>query len=99
MVGRQSDAQDQVLVERLQWLMSWAQQVAGSDVDQHCKMLAAGCVAWHVELAEGAMAVLEHLPENEGPSLVTAGTGGKRAAGLQGNIDVRLPSVDRLVLS
>jgi hypothetical protein len=79
--------------------MSWAQQVAVSDVDQHCKMLAAGCVAWHVELAEGAMAVLEHLPEPEGPSLVTGSTGGKRAAGKQGKIDVRLPSVDRLLLS
>jgi hypothetical protein len=101
MVGRQSDAADQVLVERLQWLMSWAQQVAVSDVDQHCKMLAAGCVAWHVELAEGAMAALEHLPEPEGPSLVTVG--GKRAAGgangRQGTLDVWLPSVDRLVLS
>lgn len=97
MVGRQSDAQDQVLVERLQWLMSWTQQVAVSDVDQHCKMLAAGCVAWHVELAEGAMAVLEHLPEPEGPSLVT--TGGKKGAGKQGDIQVQLPTVDRLVLS
>lgn len=102
MVGRQSDAADTVLVERLQWLMAWAQQVAVLDVDQHCKMLAAGCVAWHVELAESAMAALEHLPEPEGPSLVGVGSGSKKAGGgggRQGTLDVRLPAVDRLVLS
>jgi hypothetical protein len=98
MVGRQSDSQDQVLVERLQWLMAWAQQTAVSDVDQHCRLLAAGCVAWHVELAEGAMAVLQHLPEPEGPSLVAGGPK-RKGAGSQGDIQVRLPTVDRLVLS
>lgn len=97
-MGRQSDAADRVLVERLQWLMSWAQQVAVADVDQHCKMLAAGCVAWHVELAEGAMAALEHLPEPEGPSLSAVGSK-KVGGGRQGALDVRLPAVDRLVLS
>lgn len=99
MVGRQADQQDAVLVERLQWLTSWAQGVAAGDTDQHCRMLAAGCVAWHVELAEGAMAVLQHLPEPDGPDLSAAATqaaAGRRRGGKQ--IDVRLPTLDRLVL-
>lgn len=99
MIGRQADPQDQLLVERLQWLMSWAQQAAVSDVDQHCKLLAAGCVAWHVELAEGAMAALEHLPEPEGPSLAAVAANKRGAAGKQKDIQVQLPSVERLVLS
>jgi hypothetical protein len=96
MVGKQSDMQDEILVERLQWLMAWAQQVAVSDTDQHSRALAAGCVAWHVELAEGAMAVLEHLPELEGPSLVAGGS--KKGAGGQGEVQVRMPGMERLVL-
>lgn len=100
LVGRRVDVQDEVLVERLQWLMSWAQQMASSDVDQHCKLLAAGCVAWHMELSDGAMAVLEHLPEPEGPSLAAVGPGGKRGSSNQdADIKVQLPTVERLVLS
>jgi hypothetical protein len=99
MVGRRQDAHDAVLVERLQWLMSWAQGVASSDTDPHCRMLAAGCVAWHVELAEGAMAVLEHLPEPEGPSLAdVAGRSGSKGRGANHGLDVQLPSLSRLVL-
>lgn len=56
-------------------------------------------MAWHVELAEGAMAVLEHLPEPEGPSLVAAAAaGGKGGAGRK-DVQVQLPTLDRLVLS
>lgn len=100
-VGRQQDAQDAVLVERLQWLTSWAQAVAAGDVDEHCRVLAAGCVAWHVELAEGAMAALEHLPQTEGPSLSTVARPGSRGSsrGLGQGVDIKVPSLqDRLVL-
>lgn len=98
MVGRQQDVQDQVLVERLQWLMSWSQTVAAGDLDDQCRMLAAGCCAWHVELAEGALACLEHLPEAEGPSLAGVGGGGK-GRGLGAGVDVKVPKMtDRLVL-
>ncbi|WIA12879.1 hypothetical protein OEZ85_006500 [Tetradesmus obliquus] len=101
LVGRQQDAQDAVLVERLQWLTSWAQAVAAGDVDEHCRVLAAGCVAWHVELAEGAMAALEHLPQTEGPSLSTVARPGSRGSsrGLGQGVDIKVPSLqDRLVL-
>jgi hypothetical protein len=101
MVGRQQDIQDAVLVERLQWLMGWAQGVAAGDVDEHCRVLAAGCVAWHVELAEGAMAALEHLPDAEGPSLSAAVRPGSRSGsrGLGNGVDIKVPSLqDRLVL-
>lgn len=101
MVGRQQDVQDAVLVERLQWLTGWAQAVAAGDVDEHCRVLAAGCVAWHVELAEGAMAALEHLPEPEGPSLSAAVQSGSRSSsrGSGQGLNIKVPSLqDRLVL-
>lgn len=99
MVGRQADVQDAVLVERLQWLMSWTQTVAASDTDQHCRMLAAGCVAWHVELAEGAMAVLEHLPDSDGPMLTAAHSRGGNSATRHGSsVLTQVPCVERLVL-
>jgi hypothetical protein len=101
MIGRQQDIQDAVLVERLQWLMGWAQAVAAGDVDEHCRVLAAGCVAWHAELAEGAMAALEHLPQPEGPSLSTAARPGSRGSGrgVGQGVDIKVPSLqDRLVL-
>eukprot|EP00879_Flechtneria_rotunda_P019452 GHRR01020431.1.p1 GENE.GHRR01020431.1~~GHRR01020431.1.p1 ORF type:complete len:328 (+),score=126.87 GHRR01020431.1:473-1456(+) len=100
MVGRQQDVQDQVLVERLQWLMAWAQNIATFDVDEHCSMLAAGCCAWYVELAEGAMAALEHMPEQiPGFSSLTSKTAARKGAAPSHHLDARLPTIDRLVLS
>lgn len=98
MIGRQQDTQDQALVHRLQWLINWCQTVASEDLDDQCRMLAAGCCAWHVELAEGAMACIEHLPESEGFSLV--GSRGKgRGVGVRGGIEVSVPKMsERLVL-
>lgn len=98
MIGRQQDVQDAVLVERLQWLMGWAQAVAAGDVDEQCRVLAAGCVAWHVELAESALAALEYLPEPEGPSL----SGVKGRKGVKGGgegLEIKVPALqERLVL-
>ncbi|KAF6251594.1 hypothetical protein COO60DRAFT_606146 [Scenedesmus sp. NREL 46B-D3] len=74
---------------------------AAGDVDEHCRVLAAGCVAWHVELAEGAMAALEHLPEPEGPSLSAAVQSGSRSSsrGSGQGLNIKVPSLqDRLVL-
>lgn len=99
MVGRQQDVQDAVLVERLQWLMAWAQSVATTDADEHCRVLAAGCIAWHVELAESAMAALEHLPEPEGPSLSGVRGSAKSIKGVGEGVEIKVPSLqERLVL-
>ncbi|KAF8067273.1 Telo2 [Scenedesmus sp. PABB004] len=104
MVGRESDATDRVLVERLQWLLGWARATAAGDADEHCRLLAAGCVAWQVELSEGAMAALEHMPALEGPSLAApprAGRGAQapRRGGAGRELEVRVPSLqERLVL-
>ncbi len=91
------DVQETLLVERLQWLLGWAQLEAGQDVDEHCRLLASGCISWHAELARGAMAALELLPAPPPPEL--ASSGGRRSGRSNGGIDVRLPSLrERLVL-
>eukprot|EP00775_Hariotina_reticulata_P002036 gene2036-2358_t len=96
MLWQTSDIHDQVLVGHLQWLMSWTKSVAAVDVDEQCRMLAAGCIAWHAELAGSAMAAIEHIPAAELPSLSRATAAAVPRTRVSQDIDIKLPHMERL---
>jgi hypothetical protein len=91
-IGRSADVEDRLLVERLQWLQGWAQATAGGDADEHCRLLAAGCVSLQADLGSRAMAAMEQLPVMPQGLLGLGGGGG----GL--GMEVQLPKLGELRL-
>ena len=75
MLTAQQDAKDRTLVEQLQWVQEWAAAAAMSDVDEHCRWLAAGCCALHAEMAADAMRATEQLPAAAGGGSDVLGLG------------------------
>lgn len=98
MLCQTSDIQDQVLVGRLQWLMSWTKSVAAADTDEQCRLLAAGCIAWHAELIGSAMAAIEHIPAVDLPNLSSATAAAGMRKRMPRDADIQLPHIERLVL-
>ncbi|GBF95877.1 hypothetical protein Rsub_08468 [Raphidocelis subcapitata] len=105
-IGGRGDAVDAQLVDRLQWLQHWASGAAASEADEHCRLLAAGCVALQAQLSSEAMAAADLLPEADAldPSglLFASTAGGRRRGGGGGGagrgVDIRVPSLERLQL-
>lgn len=100
LVGAQRDAADAHLVERLQWLQSWAAGVAAGDGDDNCRALAAGLLGLHGRLADEAMQALELLPEQQllgSWDPLAASLGGKQQQG-SGRVSIAVPSIQSLRL-
>ncbi|KAK9804941.1 hypothetical protein WJX73_001262 [Symbiochloris irregularis] len=57
--GSQGDSADALLVDRLQAVRAWAEEVAEKDVDPQCRMLAKGCGNLQADLAARALLTLK----------------------------------------
>ena len=53
-----SNQQSVALVERLEWLREWAEKTAESDVDENCRLMAAGCRGLYGVLSSEALTSL-----------------------------------------
>lgn len=93
MVGRRQDAVDGALVERLQWVQDWSQQVAASDSDDTCRAMAGACINLQADLASQAMAAIKQGDGNDG--LLPAGPlGGFPVGGVSlASLQQQLPTV------
>jgi hypothetical protein len=70
------------------------------DVDEHCRLLGAGCVALHAQLASEAMAASEALPAPGPLDASDALLGRGRGRGRRGatGLDVAVPTLRDLRL-
>ncbi len=95
LVEHGADAQDAVLVERLQWLQTWATGAAAGDTDENCRLLAAAVVGMQAQLASASMAALQTLPPLAEHGLQLGGTGGGSGRG-RGGISIEVPRISQL---
>ncbi len=92
------------LVERLEWLRGWAEEVSESDPDNNCRMMAAACRGLQGTLSAEAMASLAvSVSEQQQQSL---GSGGNvilpsfsgSGVGSMPSVNVRIPRIETLTL-